>query len=159
MSLFTKCLNLDNIALPLISLVEISFVWLAEKWKQAKGSKKLKQRLTVTFFVNAAGEKQKTIAIWKSKKKLQDLSRPANVRYFWNPKSWMTSEAMEAVMVRFNRKFVFEGIKVIPFFCKGIYYRYICCRIHQFQQKCSSVWANDQWIRNGLATTGQRRQH
>ena len=116
MSLFTKCLNLDNIALPLISLVEISFVWLAEKWKQAKGSKKLKQRLTVTFFVNAAGEKQKTIAIWKSKKKLQDPSRPANVRYFWNPKYWMTSEAMETLMARFNRKFVFEGRKVILFF-------------------------------------------
>ena len=76
----------------------------------------MKQRLTVTFFVNAAGEKQKTIAIWKIKKKLQDLSRPANVRYFWNPKSWMTSEAMEAVMARFNRKFVFEGRKSHSFF-------------------------------------------
>ena len=30
---------------------------LVEKGKQAKGGKKLKQQLTVAFFVNAAGEK------------------------------------------------------------------------------------------------------
>ena len=30
---------------------------LVEKGKQAKGGKKLKQRFTVAFFVNAAGEK------------------------------------------------------------------------------------------------------
>ena len=30
---------------------------LVEKGKQAKGDKKSKQRLTVAFFVNAAGEK------------------------------------------------------------------------------------------------------
>ena len=36
---------------------------------------------------------------------------------------------------------------------------YICCRLHQFWQKCYSVWANDQWIWNRLVTMGQRRQH
>jgi len=70
---------------------------LVEKGKQAKGGKKSKQRLTVAFFVNAAGEKvDQPIVISKSKlprcfKKLKNPSRPANVHYFSNPKSWMTS--------------------------------------------------------------------
>ena len=38
--------------------------------------------------------------------KLQDPSCPANVYYISNPKSWMTSEVMEAVLARFNRKLV-----------------------------------------------------
>ena len=94
---------------------------LVEKGKQAQGSKKSKQRLTVAFFVNAAGEKvEEPIVIWKSKlsrcfKKLQDPSRPANVHYFSNPKSWMTSEVMAAVLARFKRKLVFEDRKVILF--------------------------------------------
>ena len=43
-------------------------------------------------------------------------SRPANVYYFLNPKSCMTSEVMEAVLARFNRKLVFEDRKVTLFF-------------------------------------------
>ena len=88
---------------------------LVEKGKQAKGGK------TVAFLVNAAGEKvDQPIVIWKSKlpccfMKLQDPSRPANVHYFSNPKCWMASEVMEAVLARFNRKLVFEDRKVILF--------------------------------------------
>ena len=94
---------------------------LVEKGKQAKSGKKSKQRLTVAFFVNAAGEKvDHPIAIWKSKLpccfiKFQDPSRPANVHYFSNPKSWITSEVMEAVLARFNRKLIFEDRKVSLF--------------------------------------------
>ena len=94
---------------------------LVEKGKQAKGGKKSKQRLTVAFFVNAAGEKvDQPIVIWKSKlprcfKKLKDPSRPVDVHYFSNPKSWMTSEVMAAVLARFNRKLLFEDRKVILF--------------------------------------------
>ena len=94
---------------------------LVEKGKQAKGGKKSKQRLTVAFFVNAAGERvDQPIVIWKSKlprcfKKLKDPSRPVNVHYFSNPKSWMTSEVMEAVRARFNRKLILEDRKVILF--------------------------------------------
>ena len=94
---------------------------LVEKGKQAKGGKKSKQRLTVAFFVSAAGEKvDQPIVIWKSKlprcfKKLKNPSRPANVHYYSNPKSWMTSEVMEAVLARFNRKLIFEDRKVILF--------------------------------------------
>ena len=41
---------------------------LVEKGKQGKGGKKSKQRLTVAFFGNAAGEKvDQPIVIWKSK--------------------------------------------------------------------------------------------
>ena len=88
---------------------------LIEKGKQVKGGK------TVAFFVNATGEKvDQPIVIWKSKlprcfMKLQDLSRPANVHYFSNPKSWTISEVMEAVLARFNRKLEFEDRKVILF--------------------------------------------
>ena len=47
--------------------------------------------------------------------KLQDPTRPANVHCFSNPKSWMTFEVMEAALVRFNRKLVFEDRKVLLF--------------------------------------------
>ena len=94
---------------------------LVEKGKQAKDGKKSKQRLTVAFFANAAGERvDQPIVIWKSKlprclKKLKDPSCPVNIHYFSNPKSWMTSEVMEAVLARFNRKLVLEDRKVTFF--------------------------------------------
>ena len=94
---------------------------LVEKRKQAKGGKKSKKRLIVAFFVNVAGEKvHQPIVIWKSKRprcfmKLEDPSRSANVHYFSNPKSWMTSEVMKAVLAPSNRKLVFEDRKVIIF--------------------------------------------
>ena len=92
---------------------------LVEKGKEAKGGKKSKQRFTIAFFVNAAGEKiDKPLVIWKSKKPccfkhLSDKSRPADVHYFSNPKSWMTSDVMQAVLTRFNRKLLLEQRKVV----------------------------------------------
>ena len=94
---------------------------LLGKGKQAKGSKKLKQRFTIAFFVNTAGVKvEESVVIWKSWmprcfRELRDRSRPANVHYFLNPKSWMTPEFMLAVLKRFNRKLLFEQRKVILF--------------------------------------------
>ena len=42
---------------------------LVEKGKEAKGGKKSKQRFTIAFFVNAAGEKiNEPFVTWKSKK-------------------------------------------------------------------------------------------
>ena len=73
------------------------------------------------LFVSASGEKvDQPIVIWKRKhlrcfKKLQDLSHPTPVHYVSNPKSWMTSEVMEAVLTHFNRKPVFVDRKVILF--------------------------------------------
>lgn len=40
---------------------------LAEEGRRCKGGKKSKLRMTVTFFVNAKGEKEEPIVIWKSK--------------------------------------------------------------------------------------------
>ena len=94
---------------------------LVQKGKQAKGGKKSKQRFTIAFFVSGAGQKiDQPIAIWKSKlprcfKGLRDPSRPGNVHYFTNSKSWMTSEISETVLYKLNRKLVFENRKVILF--------------------------------------------
>ena len=77
------------------------------------------QRFTMAFVVNAAGEKiDDPVAIWKSKKPrcfkhISDKSRPADVHYFSNPKSWMTSDVMQAVLTRFNRKLLLEERKVV----------------------------------------------
>ena len=92
---------------------------LVEKSKKAKGGKKSKQRLTIAFFVNAAGQKiDQPVVIWKSKvprcfKKLKDPSRPFDANYYSNPKSWMTSEVMEALLTRLNQKLSNEKRKVI----------------------------------------------
>ena len=58
------------------------------------------------------------IVIWKSKKprcfkRLSDKSRSADLHYFTNPKSWMTSDVMQAVPTRFNRKQLLEQRKVV----------------------------------------------
>ena len=58
------------------------------------------------------------IVIWKSKKprcfkRLSDKSRSADLHYFTNPKSWMTSDVMQAVLTRFNRKQLLEQRKVV----------------------------------------------
>ena len=41
---------------------------LAEKKKECKGGKKAKERITVAFFANAAGEKELTVVIGKAAK-------------------------------------------------------------------------------------------
>ena len=94
---------------------------LVQKGKNAKGSKKSKQRFTIAFFVSAAGPKiDEPIVMWKSKlprcfKGLRDSSRPGNAHSFSNSKSWMTSEIFETVLSKLNRKLVFENRKVILF--------------------------------------------
>ena len=51
-----------------------------------------------------------------------DPSRPANVHYFSNPKSWMMSDVMLAVLIRFNWKLLFEQRKVILFLDNPIWH-------------------------------------
>ena len=83
---------------------------LAEKKSQARGGKKSKTRLTIAFFVSAAGEKViEPIVIWRSAKpscfkKLPNPKRPYDVHYYSSPKAWMTSEIMESVLTKINRK-------------------------------------------------------
>ena len=92
---------------------------LVEKGKEAKGGKKSKQRFTIAYFVNTAREKiDEPVVTWKSKKprcfkRLSDKSRPVVAHYFSNPKSWMTSDVMQTVLTRFNRKLLLEQRKVV----------------------------------------------
>ena len=74
-----------------------------------------------SFFVNVVGEKpvvNEPVVIWKSKKphcfkRLSDKLQPADVNYFSNPKPWMTSDVMHAVLTCFNRKLLLEQRKVV----------------------------------------------
>ena len=92
---------------------------LVEKGKEAKGGKKSKQRFTIAFFVNASGEQiDEPVVIWKSKtpgsfKRLSYKPRPANLHNFSNSKSWKTSNAMKAVLTRFNRQPLLAQRKVV----------------------------------------------
>lgn len=47
----------------------------------------------IAFFVDAAGELKSKLR--QCFKKLKNPSRQANVHYFWNPKSWVTSQVMD----------------------------------------------------------------
>ena len=54
-------------------------------------------RVTVAFFVNAAGGKESPVLIGKNKKprcfsKLKDASHPCGAHYLSNDKAWMRTE-------------------------------------------------------------------
>ena len=78
--------------------------------EKARGGKKSKTRLTIAFFVSAAGEKViKPIVIWRSAKprcfkNLINPKRPYNVHYYSSQKSWMTSEIVHSVLRKTNQK-------------------------------------------------------
>ena len=101
--------NMDELGLFCKLLPDKSLI---EKAKSKKGGKKAKVRLTVTFFVNADGQKvDEAVIIWKSKKprrfknlKGRELSQPLGVHYFANNKAWMNSEIMSDVLKRLGRK-------------------------------------------------------
>ena len=64
-----------------------------QKSKQCKGGEKMKQRLTIAFFVNSDGKKEKPIVIWKSEnprclRRFDKSLLP--VTYFSQSKAWMT---------------------------------------------------------------------
>lgn len=78
---------------------------LCQKSKACKGGKKSKERMTVALIVNAVGEKEKAIVIWKSEKprcfrsvRKEDLP----VEYFSQKKSWMTGEILNTVLQTVN---------------------------------------------------------
>ena len=93
----------------------------SERGKRCKGGKSSKQRVTVAFFVNAAGGKESDpVVIWRSKaprcfKSLRDKTRPANVHYFTNQKPWMTSDIMRNILACTNRKLKSECRNVLLF--------------------------------------------
>ena len=77
--------------------------------------------MTVAFIGNAAGGKvTEPIVIWKSKtpccfKYLKDKSRPANVHYCSNEKSWMNSDIMIEILSKLDREMKFKNRNVILF--------------------------------------------
>ena len=94
---------------------------LAQKAKKAKGGKKLKQRITVAFFVSAHGGKvSKPIAIWQNKKQRSFRlaiapNKLAEVSYFDDSKSWMQVQIMEKVLDYLNFQMKKEGRNVVLF--------------------------------------------
>ena len=65
---------------------------LAQKKSNCKGGKKAKQRLTIAFIANAAGEKEVPIVIGKAAKPrcfkgIRDLSNPLGIPYYSQPKA------------------------------------------------------------------------
>ena len=82
---------------------------LADAKKACKGGKKAKIRITLAFFVNAAGEKEMPIVIGKSAsprcfKGIRDKKMPLGVPYYSNAKAWMDSVIMLDILNKINRK-------------------------------------------------------
>ena len=78
----------------------------------------MKQRLTVAFFVNATGKKEKAIVIWKSEnprclRRFNKLLLP--VSYFSQPKAWMTGDIMETILSKLNRQMISNNRKILLF--------------------------------------------
>ncbi|XP_068704538.1 tigger transposable element-derived protein 6-like [Montipora foliosa] len=82
---------------------------LSERGKHCRGGKNSMQRVTVAFFVNAAGGKESPVLIGKSKKpccfsKLKDTSHPCGAHYFSNDKAWMRTEIMTDILTKLNTR-------------------------------------------------------
>ena len=78
-----------------------------EKGKKCKGGKNSKHRMTVTFLVNAAGDKEDTVVIWKSENPrcFRGVAKDSlPVKYFHQKKARMTGEILDTVLTTFNRK-------------------------------------------------------
>ena len=92
---------------------------LAEKKSQARGGKKSKTRLTIAFFVNAAGEKAiEPLVVWRRKKprcfkNIKSLSRPHGIYYYSNLKTWMTTKIMTSILGKINRQMEVAKRKII----------------------------------------------
>ena len=78
---------------------------------QKKRHKKAKERITVLFTANAAGEKETPIVIGKATsprcfKRLPNKRKPLGVPYFSNAKAWMNSKIFTTVLCRLNQRLV-----------------------------------------------------
>ena len=77
--------------------------------------------MTVAFIVSATGGKvTEPIVIWKSKiprcfRYLEDKSRPANLHYFRNEKSWMNTDIMVKILSMLDAKMKSQNQNVILF--------------------------------------------
>ena len=86
------------------------------KGKDCRGGKKNKQRITVAFFVSAAGTKEKPVVVWRSEnpqclKRFDKSALP--VHYFSQAKSWMTGETMVSVLTKLNHRLSRSGRSIL----------------------------------------------
>ena len=92
---------------------------LSEKGRCCKGGKHSKVGMTVAFIISATGGKvTEPIVIWKSKiprcfRYLEDKSRPANLHYFSNEKSWMNTDIMDKTLSMPDAKMKSQNRNVI----------------------------------------------
>ncbi|GBN13468.1 Tigger transposable element-derived protein 6 [Araneus ventricosus] len=89
---------------------------MIQKSEEARGGKIPKERLTISFCVSAAGEKEKPLVIWRCQRprcfKGKDLNR-LGVSWYANKKAWMTSSIFEECLVNFDRKMRNQARKVL----------------------------------------------
>lgn len=90
----------------------------AVKGKECRGGKKSKQRFTIAFMVNAAGEKEKPVVIWKSAnprcfRGFDKCQLP--VKYYDQQKAWMTGEILDSYLTAFNSKMKAERRCILLF--------------------------------------------
>ena len=107
--------NMDETGLFWYALPDKGF---GQKSKQCKGGKKMKQRMTVAFFVNASGKKERPIVIWTSENPrcLRWFDKSLiPVTYFSQPKAWMTGDIMETILFKLNRQMISTNRKILLF--------------------------------------------
>lgn len=78
--------------------------------KNAKG-KKSKERLTIAFFANAAGGKEKPIVFGRAAKPrcfkgIRYQKEPEGIPYNANPKAWMTTQVMTDILTVLNKRLI-----------------------------------------------------
>ncbi|GBN90085.1 Tigger transposable element-derived protein 6 [Araneus ventricosus] len=92
------------------------FKSMIQKSKEARGGKIPKERLTISFCVRVAGEKEKPLVIWRCQRprcfKGKDLNR-LDVSWYENKKAWMTSSIFEEWLVNFDKKMRNQARKVL----------------------------------------------
>ena len=126
--------NMDETGLFWQALPDKGF---GQRSKQCKGGKKAKKRLTVAFFVNAAGNKEKPIVIWKSQNPrcFRGFDKSLlPVTYFSQPKAWMTGDIMEAILSKLNRQMISTNRKILLFMDNaGCHPQELCDRFSNIQ--------------------------
>lgn len=122
------------------NLDETGFFWrgLPEtgfgiKGKACHGGKKSKERLTVVAIVNADGEKEKPIVIWKSSKPRGVNISTLPVHYYSQPKAWMTGELLDTILTKLNGKFASQSRNVALLLDNA------GCHPHELKEKYSHI--------------------
>ncbi|GBN65030.1 hypothetical protein AVEN_133783-1 [Araneus ventricosus] len=86
------------------------------KSADTKGGKQAKERITTSFCASSAGEKLKSLMIWKSKTprcfKGKDISK-LGIHWKSNRKAWMTAAILEEWLTDFDKKMAKEGRNVL----------------------------------------------